>query len=101
MIRAHPRAPAWHSRISHPTVYLIITPRGGIPPAPRICTVPRLSELAGGRLCYLSIGSVRSALSVIYREGQSEAALSTGGSPKPRVTVSTRLVRSEAALSLR
>ena len=35
MIRAHPRAPAWYSRISHPTVYLLShyhphhPPRGG------------------------------------------------------------------------
>ena len=34
MIRAHPRAPAWYSRISHPTVYCIsLSPPSA--PAPR------------------------------------------------------------------
>ena len=62
----------------------------------RICTLPRLSESAGGRLCYLQ-GSVRSC----YLR-----ALSTRVSPKPRYlpgAVRSRVIYpvglSEAALS--
>jgi hypothetical protein len=52
--------------------------------AARICTVPRLSELAGGRLCFIYRVSPKR---VIYRDGQSEARYLPGGQSEAALTV--------------